>query len=161
MKKIQINIFLAMLLILCFTTGCSYVKHNAVLYDSSVNFINEKFQSQNLIRGSLDNDENKNDYPATRTFIVKNQEDFEKIFVYDFSEFEIDFDKEMLIVYTFLTEYVLPAKITNMTLNGETLTIEFSFDLIKGTGSAVRPFQRWFVIKLDNLNISSVVFTKK
>lgn len=165
MKKIIILLIMAFCTLTftaCSTVEREYVlKYNAVLYDSFSNFIDEKFQSENLISGVVYDELDVNDCPKNRTFIVSERENFENIFVDGFSEFEVDFDSEMLVVYTFPTEYLLPANITNMTLNNEILTIEYSIALIDGAGSAVKPFQRWFVVKLDKLNISSVVFVKK
>ncbi len=64
----------------------------------------------------------------------------------------------MLIVYTFGIEYVLPAHITDMNLSGNTLSIDYTIPLILNSGSAVRPFQRWFVIKLAKIEAISAVF---
>lgn len=154
--------FIALLLLMVFITvpmACNSAgRYNAVLYDSAANWINEEFRSKNRISGAYYDDGQMDDCPETRTFIVSDRENFESIFVEDFKEFEVDFAQEMLIVYTFSIAYVLPAKITKMLLSDETLTIDYSVELIAGTGSMVKPFQRWFVVKLDKLNISTVKF---
>lgn len=95
-------------------------------------------------------------YPESRSFIVTNRKSFERMIIDDFTEFEVDFDKEMLVVYTFATEYVLPAKIANVELTDRTLTVNYNIELIARAGSARRPFQRWFIVKLDKLDITSV-----
>lgn len=95
-------------------------------------------------------------YPESRTFIITDRKNFEKIIIDDFSEFEVDFDKEMLIVYTFAIEYVLPAKIANVELNDKTLTVNYNIELTRGELSARAPYQRWFIVKLDKLDITSV-----
>ena len=96
------------------------------------------------------------DLPESRTFIVTDRKNFERIFADDFSEFEIDFDSEMLIVYTFTTYYVLPAKIADIEWKEKTLTVNYNIELIPGAGSARAPFQRWLVVKLDKLDITTV-----
>lgn len=136
-------------------------EYNAVLYDSAVEWIREDFQNENFIKhvGFID-DDSENELPTTRTFLITDNVSFENMFVDDFTGFEIDFDNEMLIVYTFAIEYVLPAKITKMALMEKTLTINYKINQISGTGSAVRPFQRWFVVKLDKLDISNAMFVE-
>ena len=94
--------------------------------------------------------------PESRTFIVTDRTSFEKIISEDFAEFEVDFDNEMIIVYTFETMYVLPAKIADIELSGKTLTLNYNIELIPATGSARAPFQRWFIVKSDKLDITSV-----
>ena len=95
-------------------------------------------------------------YPESRSFIITDRKSFEEIMIEEFKEFEVDFDKEMLLVYTFTTEYVLPAKIADVELNDKTLTVNYNIQLITGAGSARRPFQRWFIVKLNKLDIISV-----
>ena len=92
-------------------------------------------------------------YPESRSFIITDRSSFEEIIIEDFKGFEVDFDKEMLLVYTFTTEYVLPAKIADMELNDKTLTVNYNIQLVMGAGSARRPFQRWFIVKLNKLDI--------
>lgn len=95
-------------------------------------------------------------YPESRSFIITDRSSFEEIIVEDFKGFEVDFDKEMLLVYTFTTEYVLPAKIADIELRDKALTLNYDIQLITGVGSARRPFQRWFIVKLNKLDILSV-----
>ena len=162
----RITTILVLLLVVCSTSlclfGCNNLPYNAVLYDSAVEWIQEDFKNENPIKAwGFMGDEDENDNPKSRTFIVCDTEDFEKVFIDGFSEFEVDFESEMIIVYTFGSEYVLPATITNMKLKNKILTVDFKIQTIHGTGSAVIPYQRWFVIKLKKLNISSVQFVEK
>ena len=93
--------------------------------------------------------------PKSRTFIVTDRENFEKISVDNFTGFEVNFDNEMIIVHTFVTEYVLPAKIADIKLSDKTITINYHIGLIRNAGSARAPFQRWSIVKLDKLDITS------
>lgn len=163
MKKFAILFTMLMTLVLSLSSAAcaTSLPYNTVLYDSAVLWIKEDFQNNNLIKVIGFNDDNtENNLPSSRTFIVDNSDYFESIFIDDFSEFEVDFDSEMIIVYTFGIEYVLPAKIKKMTLSDKTLTVNYKIQTIPGTGSACQPFQRWFVIKMDKLDISSVQFVE-
>jgi hypothetical protein len=136
--------------------------YNAVLYDSAVELINEDFKNENSIRvvGFID-DAPETRLPATRTFIVADSEHYEEIFVKEVEECKVDFDSEMLIVYTFGTEYILPAYILDMNLSGNELAIDYTIPQYLEAGSAGTPFQRWFVIKLNKLEITTAVFENK
>lgn len=148
-------------MILSMAACAKNLPYNTVLYDNAAAWINEDFQNDNLIKviGFID-DDTESDLPLSRTFMIDNRDDFESIFIHDFSEFEVDFDDEMIIVYTFGIEYILPAKINKMALSKKILTINYKIQTKPGTGSACQPFQRWFVIKLDKLDISSVQFVE-
>jgi hypothetical protein len=137
-------------------------KYNDVFYDSAVEWTNEDFKNVNAVRvvGFIDDDPETR-LPATRTFIVTDREQFEEIFVKNIEELEVDFDSEMLIVYTFGTEYVLPAYILDMNLSDNELAIDYTIPQYLEAGSAATPFQRWFVIKLDKLEITTAVFKNK
>ena len=143
--------------------GCSKdLPYHTELYDNAVSWIKEDFQTENPVRlAGFSDAEDTEQYPKTRTFIVSDETDYKKIFADDIDELKIDLSEKMLIVYTFSTEYVLPAKISKMQLDGDVLTVEYEIELIPGTGSATSPFQRWFILKLDKIDCASVNFVER
>ena len=106
MKKTAISILSCLIAILTLTlTACgeSDVQPFGVLafYDNAGDWVREDFKSENLLRGvSFIDDTSENELPQTRTFIVCDQEKYEEIFVDNIEELNIDFDSEMIIVYT-------------------------------------------------------------
>ena len=75
-------------------TGCSNIKYNARLFDSATDWIIEDFISDNLVGYSEDNS-----YPTERVFVVKNQEEYDEIFIESIDDFDVLFGTRMLIVY--------------------------------------------------------------
>ncbi len=147
---------------LCVFAGCNYneVKnlYNVVLYDNAVAWIDETFLRNNLTAGAYYEDipNPGTPLPNSRCFIVKSEAEYGEILKED--SLIVDFETEMIIVYTFTIEYILPAKIKSINLVDGNLKIDYEIELIQGVGSACQPFQRWFVIKIDKLDVSSVTF---
>ena len=143
--------------------GCSVeLPYHAELYDHAVSWIREDFQTEHPVKiVGFSDVEDTEQYPKTRTFIVSDEAEYERIFLDDIAELDVDLSEKMLIVYTFSAEYVRPAKISGMHLDGDVLTVEYEIDLIPETGSAVKPFQRWFILKLDKIEFSSVNFVER
>ena len=161
-KKIAI-IGVVLMMCLCVLVGCGN-NYNARLYDNANEYIKKEFAAENLTRGSYYGEQDfyaDDTYPATRTFIVDNQTKYDEIFIAGLEEFDISFDKQMLIVYTFTTVYHRNNWITSVDVYNSVLTINYKMDEKFGVGDASRPYQRWFVVKLDALNITSVEFVEK
>ncbi len=150
---------------LCVLAGCgnNSIKYNAVLYDNANDWIREEFLNENRTRGAyfdIGGEINSADKsnPKSRTFIVDNQEEYDEIFISDLNEFDFDFDNQMLIVFTFTTIYHRNNKIKSLDMQNGILKINYKMESKSGVGDASVPYQRWFVVKLDLLNIDSVEF---
>ena len=162
-KLLSLGVLLMGIVLSISFVGCSEESpYHTELYDNAVSWLREDFQTENPVRvaGFSDVEDDKQ-YPKTRTFIVSDETEYEKIFLDDIAELDVNLSEKMLIVYTFSIEYVRPAKISKMHLDGDVLTVEYEIELIPGTGNAVSPFQRWFILKLDKINFSSVNFVER
>lgn len=157
MKKYKFLIFiLAMFIVLCNMAACGKVRYNAELYDDASDRINEDFASENLVRISPDDD-----YPTSLTFIVTGEEEYNRIFKENIDELKVDFDKQMIIVYTFRTVSHRKVKLYSLNIKDDVLKITYKEEEKYGVGDASRPYQRWFAVKLDKTTITSVLFEKK
>lgn len=166
MKNVRF-IALILLCVISITTlcGCNSNPYNAVLYDSAVDWIKEDFVLANPIKtvGFIDeNPEGQN--PKSRVFIVKDQQRYDEIFISGIEELQIDFNSQMLIVYTFGDETVNHRMLTKTEIKNGCLTI--TFDLVEPSGKgnyggSCQPYQRWFVVKIDKMNIEKVKFVEK
>ena len=78
-----------------------------------------------------------------------------------FTDFkEIDFDKEMVIVYCYTTIYVREQKLEKVSFDNNILSIEFDVvDGKPGTGDATAPQTRTCVICLDKVAATEVKVT--
>ena len=155
-KSKFLSLWLAIIITFGLLTGCSNIKYNAQLFDFTVDWIKEDFINDNLV----DNLEN-NKYPTERVFIVKNQEEYNETFNKNVSNFDFNFDTQMLIVYTFLDIYHRNNSLVSLDVVEDVLTITYKMKKKSGIGDASEPYQRWFVVKLDMLSVDSVVFVEK
>ncbi len=155
-KSKFLSLWLAVIRTFGLLTGCSNIKYNAQLFDFAVNRIKEDFINDNLV----DNLEN-NKYPTERVFIVKNQEEYNKTFNKNVSNFDFNFDTQMLIVYTFVDIYHRNNSLVSLDVVEDVLTIAYKMEKKSRVGDASKPYQRWFVVKLDMLSVDYVVFVEK
>ena len=96
--------------------------------------------------------------PKFRTFIITEKARLDEIFSVCP---EIDFEKEMVVMYAFTSVYNgRDLKITSITLDNKNLKIEFKYVEGKpGHKDASSPQTRFFVIKMDKLDMDTVEFT--
>ena len=145
---------------MAFLSACGN-KYNIVEYDDVTDWIDETFAEQNRTYGAFYEYGEMNDEkcPSSRTFIINNQEDFENVFSIGTKELEVDFENEMLLIYTFTTPYHRDISIENVEFNEDTLMIEYKMKRpIGAVGDAARPFQRYLLVRMDKLEITTVIF---
>jgi hypothetical protein len=150
---------LGVLFIMIFSLGGCGNKYEAVLYDDAGEWLNMEFRSANLTYGTvyfegeeLDSEESLS-YPESRIHIIKTQEEFEDIFL-EFSS-EINFEKEMLLIYVFTDTFSNKYKIKNTTFNDGVLKIACGIRFIPTWGNSRAPAQRFFAIKMKTLDITT------
>jgi len=157
MSKVRIiRAGLALLLIFSLLPGCSNIKYNAQLFDSASAWIKEDFINDNPVGYSANGS-----YPTERVFVVRNQEEYDEIFIESTDAFDVDFGTQMLVVYTFETIYHRNNNLVGSDINGDVLSITYEMEKKSGIGDASEPYQRWFVVRLDKLDVDSVVFVEK
>lgn len=153
-------LFFGIILIICFNflMGCSNNKYNATLHDNANEWIKEEFLTANLTYGAYYGGElvDDNSYPASRSFILRNQQECEGILIENLSELKVDFEEEMIILYTFTTVYHRNIKIKQIEMKDDALKISLQFDKRSGIGDASIPYQRFLILQLDRLDITSV-----
>ena len=160
-KLLTLGVFLVMALGLF--AGCGNNKYNAVLYDNAAEWIHEEFLQENLTKGAkpLESDvpDDDADLPDFKTHIVTDIEKFNAIFK-DFTP-EVDFEKEMLIVYICTNIYMgSNYKLSSINLSDSILMVKVKRQTTgKVAHAASSPQQRCFVIKMDKNNIVTVNFT--
>ncbi len=171
--KLSIGRFFAVALaaILLLTLCACGNAHNAAVYgDRADEWINADFAAANYTSGiyidGVDTVTDADDYPRSRSFIVNTQERYDEIFKPD-TQISVDFDYEMLVVCTFTSTYVRPVEIAKLKQNGETLSVTLEqkrtsdFFLALRAGAACQPYQRYVVLKMDKLDVTTVELTVK
>lgn len=154
MKKILISLFL--LFAVMYITGCNVKKYNIKVIENGYTFndgVLEEYFPYGAYNFNLNqyntNTNSREDY----TFIIKDENQLNELF----NEFEdINFDKQMVIVYIYTGIYDSKVKITEVEYEELELNIEFSYKLKKGTGSATMPKQKTLIIIMDKLELIEV-----
>ena len=164
MKKIKklLSLVLAVLLMLCMSVslvGCGKIDHNAIIIADGITY-QEEWLDNNHVYGAYDENGEENydeNTPKSRTYLLKNQDELDEVF----SEFsEIDFEKEMVLVYCYRTIYIRKQVLEKVVLDGTILNVEFN--VVKGKmghADASAPQRRMLVVKLDKLDITEVNIT--
>ena len=164
MKNIKtlLTIGLAVLLIFSMSislAGCKQIDHNAVIITEGITY-QEEWLANNHIYGAYGENGEENydeNTPKSRTYILKNQDELDEVF----SEFsEIDFEKEMVLVYCYRTIYIRKHVLEKVVLDGTILNVEFN--VVKGKmghADASAPSIRMLVLKLDKLDITDANIT--
>ena len=168
MKKIKnFSILMVMILIFNLLSGCRGVKYNAVLYDMANSWIKEEFVEENpiqltgdIIENSTDSNSNER-YPLERSFIVNNEQEYKKIFIDGIEELNIDFEEQMILIYTFSTIYKRKNSLRSISVEDKTGKIVYQMETKHGVGDACPPYQRWFAVKLNKIDITAVEFQEK
>lgn len=143
MKK-TLSLVLALITLLFCFVGCSKFEYNTVILKDGFTF-NESWLDSN------------NELTESKTFVIESQEALDEIFT-DFKE--IDFDKEMVIVYCYTTIYVREQKLEKVSFDNNILSIEFdAVDGKPGTGDATAPQTRTCVICLDKVTATEIKVT--
>jgi len=163
MKRICCFVLLIMISIGIFYSCAQLPLNTQVLNDNASEMIDKTFYDQNYTYGAYYNDyedgKTKLDdasYPKERTFLITSRQDYERIFGSK-ADLNIDFSSEMLAVYTFTAQYVREIRIDEVLVDGQKLYINLS--MIKprrAVADAVRPYQRYVVIKLEKVDVSEV-----
>ena len=104
--------------------------------------------------------------PKERIFVVRNEEEFSEIFTHEATG--VDFEKDVLIVYMHIGDYVDDVYVTKVNVVDNTLEIEFDYtDPLASCGYCITveagcpPHLRVDVFMLDNIEFDDVVITEK
>ena len=172
---------LVFLMICGIISGCSSWKYHATLYDDAEDWINETFQKENMVSGAyyinkdfiygVSNPEDEETYiqyttlPSDRLFIITEEEEYDRVFSIGSEELGLDFEDQILIVYTFPDTTRKNRLLVDMNLKDGVLEITHKKEktvkeYFAPVGDTCMPYQRWFVVKMDKLAIHSVSFKK-
>lgn len=155
-------VVLGILLMLCMSlglVGCKQIDHNAVIIKEGITY-QEKWLENNHVYGAYGENGEENydeNTPKSRTRLIKTQTELDEVF----SDFpEMDFEKEMVIVYCYRTVYGRKQVLEKVVCDGNVLYVEFN--VVKGKighADASAPSRRMLVMKLDKLDIMEVKIT--
>ena len=167
MKKI-LSFILIIFSCLFVLGGCSgdKVYYHAKLNDNAVDIIREDFAAEHVFQTekteeTVEKDGKTTTYyyiktiPSNYTFIVSDAATYDEIFIENELYEDIDFDKEILVVYSYKSTYVSDYFLTKVVVQSGVLKVVAKRYHKRLTGDACQPYQRWVVIRLDKVDFSS------
>ena len=161
MRKLLTSLF-AVLLMLCMSisfVGCKQIDYNAVIITDGITYQEEWLNNNHIYGAYGENGEENYDEntPKSRTYLIKNQDELHEVFL----EFpEINFEKEMVLVYCYRTVYIRKQVLEKVVLDGTVLNLEFNVSRGElGRADASAPQRRMFILKLDKLDVTEVNIT--
>ena len=160
MKRFKelLTIGLAVLLMLCMSMclfGCDKINHNAIIITDGIVYKTDWLENNYTYGANYDNAYGYDEAsPESRTHIIKNATALNEVFeVFP----EIDFEKEMVLVYCYTSVYARKRVLEKVVLDGNVLSVEFNVEKGKiGYADACAPHRRVLVIKLDKLDATEV-----
>ncbi|MBR6409800.1 MAG: hypothetical protein IKS35_00230 [Clostridia bacterium] len=157
---------LSVLSVLLLFAGCAKVGlHATVLDDNASALIRPDFYDSHYTfraHGADGVDPENDPNPSFRFFFVTSREEQDRILSGDFSV-SVDYDREMLLVYTFTAAYVRPIELKELRADSGTLTVILSMEQKRfpPVADACQPFQRYVILKMDKADVSDAVVTVK
>lgn len=150
-----------------FSSGCNNIKYNAKLYSNVGEWIDKSFLNENKVKAYYSNenyvegvsypDEQyiyENDAPEKRFFIFESDFEFKKIFVN--CEEEIDFSKEIIILYIFAdVNFKIDYELKSVKHENGILSITAKLCNSNSDG-ATAPYPRCFLLKMNKMEITDV-----
>lgn len=157
MKKLFCGVG-AFVLAVCMLAGCARIDHNAMIVDSGLKY-KEQWLENNYTYGAYRswNDGYDESLPESRTYIITEKSVLDEVFD---SFPEVDFEREMVLVYCYTTVYVRDRVLEKAVLDGDVLKVEFN--VVRGRlghADAASPQTRVLAVKMDKLDFTEVKFT--
>ena len=179
MKRIALVVFIFLSLLLI--SGCNCI--NIVFNDNAESLLKEDFVENNKISGAfytkyfeeneipesigsdLIHDESGyytvfyqyEDNPRERQFIIESEDSYNLIFKED-NDLEIDFDKQKIVLYTYVCYYKKVFYFDKSIVKDDTLEVYYYRYHKKLTGDTSNPYQRWIYIICDKDEITNYKF---
>ena len=149
------RIFLLFLLTILSISGCSNVGYHGKFFDDIEQNIAEDFLNEHQVNTTF----SKSDKPKKLFYCVDDDEKFATVFKNDYV-MSIDYEKQFLIVCSFVSVYKRGHNLNKLYLNDDALIIRCShLKCADGTGCACSPYQRWCAVLMDVVEYKTIDFT--
>lgn len=174
MRKKLIGLGAVLLACFCLFVGCGGARYHATLYSKAQSWIDEEFLKENRVYGAAYPNE---DYvegvsewdeqyiwdktsPHMRTFIIKTEEEYQRISPN--GAVEIDFEKQIVILHTFCDITTRECTLHRITMENNILYVYYKRNKANGDiGGTTAPYQRCFMLVMDNADFETVEFIEK
>lgn len=166
-----IALILVSIMTMSLLSSCIFNPYNAELINGdATELIDEGFYHENytcdayyLIDGEYVR-LNDPSYPKERIFVITSSEEYDAIFSEN-ANINVDFSKEMLIVYTFTAQYTREIRINGISIKDNECTLSLKmikpFTFFWLIGDHAMPYQRYVVVKMNKVDVKKVNVTLK
>ena len=145
---------LALLILLQLFAGCS--KEDVYFWDNAKGWLTQEFQKDNIVTlGFLGE---PREYPANRTIVIDTRDEYDRAFEADTSAPTADFSQQMMVLYTFVDTNRNKFVLTDIGV--ENGVLKFVCEDVPSNGDTCSPYQRWFLVKLNKVDVQSVEFER-
>lgn len=148
------SLILSVTMLLCILTSCSNLsvwRYGVTLYDQAGGWIQSNFAEENYVFMESE--------PRTRIFVVDTQDKYDEMFTENTDGLKTDFSQQVLIVYTCVMTSKNYCRIREMKITDGNLKIVYEV-YSSGRPDACSPYQRWMVIRMNKVDINSIVIEK-
>ena len=135
-------------------SGCAQFFYGARMYDRLDKYlVLDTFRWSNPIYITTENP----GYPDSRSFVIADKATYDTVFVE--SAFNINFDKEMILLCTFEDCYTRPYYLDKISIKDGKASVYVRMQkTIRDVPDAVVPYQRWLAVKMRKADIETVEF---
>ena len=131
------------------------------VFDNISELIDVSFADENRTNGAFYGDDVLEDplCPKERIFIIKSQDDYNRIFTDEIENASVNYQSASYILYTYTTVYHNDFLIDTASVVGGELIVNFKLlSSQEPSGSASRPFQRFVLLKINRIDIEIATF---
>ena len=153
-KRKFLSACLALLILLQLFAGCS--RSYTYFWGDAKEWFNKDFRKNNIV-------DFESEFPTNRTIVIDTQEEYDRAFVPGL-ELSVDFSKQMIAVYTFVDINRRENILTDVRVENGVLKLICEdippYSESVDYGDTCQPYQRWYVVILDKVDVHSVVFER-
>ena len=146
---------LALLILAQLLSGCS--RGYTYFWGDTKEWFKKDFRKDNIV-------DYGSEYPTERTLVIDTQEEYDRAFVPDL-ELSVNFSKQMILVYTFVDINRRENILTDVRVENGVLKLTCEdippYPEDVDYGDTCSPYQRWYVVILDKVDVDSVIFEQK
>ena len=132
-------------------SGCAQIFYCAKIFDSVGNLVLSSFKESNPIYSSRKNP----NAPRSRSFIITDKASCDTIF--DESAFDIDFDREVILLCTFSNCYIRRYYLDKISIQDGKATVYVRMQR-RNIPDSVVVYQRWIAERMRKVEIETVEF---
>lgn len=133
-------------------SGCAQIFYGARIYDDiDKNLVLDTFRWNNPIYVTTENPS----HPDSRSFVIADKATYDTVFVD--SAFDINFDREMILLCTFSNWHHRPYYLDKISIKDGKATVYIRMQR-RNVNDCCQVYQKWIAVRMRKVDIDSVEF---